>query len=88
MVTIDRDDSPNYSWSLGEASLTNIANQEKKMPKNYITSDGYGVTQEGIDYLSPLIQGEDYPPYKNGIPEYTKLKNVPVKKKLKDSFKF
>ena len=88
MVTIDRDDSPSYSWSLGEAPLTNIANQEKTMPKHYITSDGYGVTQEGIDYLSPLIQGEDYPPYKNGIPAYTKLKNVPVKKKLKDSFKF
>ena len=88
MVTIDRDDSPSYSWSLGEAPLTNIANQEKTMPKHYITSDGYGVTQEGIDYLSPLIQGEDYPPYKNGIPAYTKLKNVPVKKKLKDSFEF
>ena len=87
MVTIERNKSADYSWSLGEAPLEDIANQEKKMPKNYITKDGYGVTQEGKDYLSPLIQGEDYPPYKNGIPQYTKLANIPVKKKLKNHFK-
>jgi 6-phosphofructokinase 1 len=57
------------------------------MPKNYITKDGYGVTQEGKDYLSPLIQGEDYPPYKNGVPQYTKLANIPVKKKIGGDFK-
>jgi 6-phosphofructokinase 1 len=57
------------------------------MPKNYITDDGYGVTQEGIDYLSPLIQGEDYPPYKNGVPVYKKLTKIPVKKKVKESYK-
>ena len=57
------------------------------MPKNFITPDGFGVTKEGINYLSPLIQGEDYPPYKNGIPIYKKLDNNFVKKKLKESFK-
>ena len=87
MVTIERKEDIVYSWSLGEADLTDIANQEKKMPKNYITADGYGVTQEGIDYLSPLIQGEDYPPYKNGVPIYKKLANIPVKKKIKESYK-
>ncbi|MFT7267414.1 MAG: 6-phosphofructokinase [Porticoccus sp.] len=87
MVTIERNESADYSWSLGEAPLVNIANQEKKMPKNYITKDGYGVTQEGKDYISPLIQGEDYPPYKNGVPQYIKLANIPVKKKLGDHFK-
>ena len=87
MVTIERKEDSVYSWSLGEADLTDIANQEKKMPKNYITADGYGVTQEGIDYLSPLIQGEDYPPYKNGVPVYKKLANIPVKKKIKESYK-
>ena len=87
MVTIERNESADYSWSLGEAPLINIANQEKKMPKNYITKDGYGVTQEGKDYLSPLIQGEDYPPYKNGVPRYTKLANIPVKKKIGGHFK-
>ena len=87
MVTIERKEDSEYSWSLGEADLTDIANQEKKMPKSYITADGYGVTQEGIDYLSPLIQGEDYPPYKNGVPIYKKLANIPVKKKIKESYK-
>ena len=87
MVTIERKEDSFYSWGLGEADLTDIANQEKKMPKNYITDDGYGVTQEGIDYLSPLIQGEDYPPYKNGVPVYKKLAKIPVKKKVKESYK-
>ena len=75
-----------YDFSILK-SKEDIANQEKKMPKNYITADGYGVTQEGIDYLSPLIQGEDYPPYKNGVPVYKKLANIPVKKKIKESYK-
>lgn len=86
MVTIERKKGINYSWGLGEANLTDIANQEKKMPKNYITNDGYGVTREGIDYLLPLIQGEDYPPYHNGVPEYKKLANIPVEKKLEESY--
>jgi 6-phosphofructokinase 1 len=87
MVTIERKEGNIYSWDLGEAELADIANQEKKMPKNFITADGFGVTKEGINYLSPLIQGEDYPPYKNGIPIYKKLDNNFVKKKLKESFK-
>lgn len=82
MVTIERDQGDNYSWSLGETPLEHVANQEKMMPRSYITEDGYGVTQEGRDYLSPLIQGEDYPPYNNGIPQYVRLKKVPVEKKL------
>ena len=82
MVTIERDQGDNYCWSLGETSLEHVANQEKMMPRSYITEDGYGVTQEGRDYLSPLIQGEDYPPYNNGIPQYVRLKKVPVEKKL------
>ena len=91
MVTIERNETERnegktYSWSLGEAPLEHIANQEKMMPRSFITEDGYGVTQEGRDYLSPLIQGEDYPPYNNGIPEYVRLKKVPVEKKLNTPF--
>ena len=82
MVTIERNEGDDYSWSLGEAPLEHVANQEKMMPRSYITEDGYGVTQEGRDYLSPLIQGEDYPPYNNGIPQYVRLKKVPVEQKL------
>lgn len=86
MVTIERNVGENYSWSLGEVSLNLVANQEKMMPRSYITEDGYGITQEGRDYLSPLIQGEDYPPYHNGVPQYAKLAKVPVAKKLTTRF--
>jgi len=86
MVTIERNEGAEYSWSLGEVPLEQVANQEKMMPRSYITEDGYGITQEGRDYLSPLIQGEDYPPYKNGIPLYAKLAKVPVEKKLNTPF--
>jgi 6-phosphofructokinase 1 len=86
MVTIERNEGENYSWSLGEAPLEHVANQEKMMPRSYITEDGYGITQEARNYLAPLIQGEDYPPYHNGIPQYVRLAKVPVKKKLNTPF--
>jgi 6-phosphofructokinase 1 len=52
------------------------------MPRDYITEDGFGVTARGRAYLAPLIQGEDYPPYVDGLPAYVRLKNVAVRKKL------
>jgi ATP-dependent phosphofructokinase / diphosphate-dependent phosphofructokinase len=55
---------------------------EKMMPADYISEDGFGITQACRDYLTPLIQGEDYPPYKDGLPDYVTLKNVAVRKKL------
>ncbi|MBV9576209.1 MAG: 6-phosphofructokinase, partial [Gammaproteobacteria bacterium] len=86
MPIIVREKSANYSWSIGEAPLENVANVEIKMPRNYITEDGFHITQDCRNYLSPLIQGEDYPPYKNGLPTYVKLKNLPVAKKLNTTF--
>ncbi len=56
------------------------------MPREYITEDGFGITEACRRYLSPLIQGEDYPPYQNGLPAYVKLKNTPVEKKLSTTF--
>ena len=86
MVSIERDSAKEYSWSLGEAPLEKVANMEKKMPRSFITKDGFGITQKARDYLQPLISGEDHPPYKNGLPDYVQLKNIMVPKKLKDSF--
>jgi 6-phosphofructokinase 1 len=86
MVTIERNSGAEYSWSLGEAPLTDVANMEKMMPRDFITEDGFGITQEARDYLQPLIMGEDYPPYKNGVPEYAQLKNSLVAKKLGATF--
>jgi 6-phosphofructokinase 1 len=86
MVSIERDSTKEYNWSLGEAPLEKVANMEKKMPRSFITKDGFGITQKARDYLQPLISGEDHPPYKNGLPDYVQLKNIMVPKKLKDRF--
>jgi 6-phosphofructokinase len=86
MPTIERLSSRPYRWKVGMAPLDKVANVEKMMPKNFITKDGFGITAACRDYLLPLIKGEDYPPYKNGLPNYVRLKNTPVPKKLKAGF--
>ena len=68
MPTIVRRSSVPYRWSIGEAPLAAIANREKKVPRNYITADGFGITAACRRYLLPLIGGEDYPPYRAGLP--------------------
>ena len=87
MVTIERGAGKRYSWSIGEAPLGKVANREKKLPRSFITRDGFGITDQAKAYLSPLIEGEDYPPYRNGIPLFAKLKLRPVERKLKTRFK-
>lgn len=87
MPGIVRGKGKKYSWSIEEAPLDKIANVEKMMPRDYISRDGFGITEKGRAYFEPLIQGEDYPPYKNGIPQYASLKKVMVEKKLKKKFK-
>ena len=86
MPTIDRVSSSPYKWKVGMAPLSKVANVEKMMPKNFITKDGFGITDKCREYLAPLIKGEDYPPYKNGLPQYVTLKNVAVAKKLKTTY--
>lgn len=87
MPAIKRTSSKPYRWKIAEARLVKVANVEKMMPKSFITKDGFHITSRCRTYLQPLIQGEDYPPFKKGLPQYVTLKNVPVKKKLKKSFK-
>lgn len=82
MPTIVRESDSPYRWSIGEAPLENVANVEKMMPSDFISEDGFGITEQARRYLEPLIQGEDYPPYENGIPRYVKLKNQLIEKKL------
>jgi 6-phosphofructokinase 1 len=83
MPVIKRISNNPYRWKISEASLGRVANREKKMPKSYITTDGFGITPAARRYLEPLIRGEDYPPYdRNGLPKYVRLHNVLVKKKL------
>ncbi len=84
-VIVRKSDQP-YRWAIGETALGRVANREKMMPRRYITKDGFGITAAGRRYLQPLIQGEDYPPYKNGLPDYVTLKRVLVRKKLTTNF--
>jgi ATP-dependent phosphofructokinase / diphosphate-dependent phosphofructokinase len=82
MPTIVRSSSSPYAWHIGEARLSDVANVEKKMPRDFITDDGFGITAKARDYFAPLIQGEDYPPYRNGLPYYVKMQQVLAPKKL------
>lgn len=86
MPTIVRKKTKKYQWTIGEANLSDVANVEKMMPRKYISSNGFHITEECRQYLSPLIEGESYPTYKNGLPQYVVLKNEPVKKLLKKKF--
>ena len=87
MPTIVRKKTKKYQWTIGEAKLSDVANVEKMMPKKYISSNGFHITEACREYLSPLIKGESYPTFKNGLPQYVVLKNEPVKKLLKKKFK-
>ncbi len=82
MPTIDRLSNKPYKWKVGMAQLARVANVEKMMPSNFISKDGFGITEKCREYLIPLIKGEDYPPYKDGLPNYVQLKNIGVKRKL------
>jgi 6-phosphofructokinase 1 len=86
MPVIVRKSAKPYRWSIGEAPLSAIANQEKKVPRQFITADGFGITAACRRYLQPLIGGEDYPPYVEGLPAYAALKGARVPKRLKVPF--
>jgi len=86
MPTIVRKSDQPYSWEIGVAELKDVANVEKKMPGNFISNDGFGITEACRRYLLPLISGEDYPPYRNGLPDYVRLRNIAVDKKLAGEF--
>ena len=82
MPVIVRKSSKPYRWTVGVAELKDVANKEKMMPRDYITTDGFHITDRCRQYLEPLVQGEDYPPYRSGLPAYVKLRNAAVPKKL------
>ena len=82
MPTIVRKSGKKYAWTVGEAKLSAVANVEKKMPRRFISRDGFHITDAAREYFTPLIQGEDYPQYKQGLPVYARLKKILVPKKL------
>ncbi|MBN9560000.1 MAG: 6-phosphofructokinase [Alphaproteobacteria bacterium] len=82
MPAIRRLSDEPYSWDTVEAPLCDVANQEKLLPPEFISADGFGITEAARRYLAPLIVGEAYPPFKNGLPDYVRLRNAPVSRKL------
>lgn len=86
MLTVERTATHPYQWRVGNVPLERVANVERKMPREFISEDGYSITNACREYLLPLIQGEDYPPYQNGLPQYAKFKNQLAKKKLETLF--
>ncbi len=86
MPTIVRTSNNPYKWEIGEAALADVANVEKMMPREFISKDGFGITPACREYLLPLIQGEDYPPYKDGLPRYITMKNILLPKRLTGDF--
>jgi len=87
MPSIVRKSSKPYRWVIGQVPLAQVANKEKKLPPGYIRADGFGITEACRRYLEPLIAGEAYPPYKNGLPDYARIKGVAVRRKLSGEFK-
>jgi 6-phosphofructokinase 1 len=86
MPIIVRKSARPYRWGIGEAPLAGIANREKKLPRHFITADGFGITAACRRYLAPLIGGEAYPPYRDGLPAYVKLKGISAPKRLRRAF--
>ena len=82
MPSIVRISNNPYQWEIGYGELKDIANVEKMMPESYISEDGFSITNSCREYLLPLIEGENYPPYNNGLPDYVVMKKIKVEKKL------
>jgi 6-phosphofructokinase 1 len=86
MPIIVRKSSRPYRWTIGSTDIAKVANKEKMVPRHYITADGFGITAAGRRYLQPLIEGEAYPPYKQGLPQYVELRKARVRRRLKTDF--
>jgi 6-phosphofructokinase 1 len=86
MVSIHRLSSSPYQWEIVHVPLDQVANVEKKIPREFISSNEFGITDACREYLLPLIQGEDFPPFRDGLPAYIRLRNAAVPKKLATHF--
>ena len=84
-IIVRKSDRP-YRWTIGKVALARVANREKNMPARFIAKDGFSITPACRRYLEPLILGEDYPPYKDGLPSYVALRNKPVPRKAGGEF--
>jgi len=84
MPTLVRESDEPYRWHVGEVALAEVANVEARMPAEFIDESGFFVTEACLRYLRPLIAGEDYPPYRKGLPDYARLRGERVTPRLPD----
>jgi 6-phosphofructokinase 1 len=82
MLTLRRLSDHPYCWDIGQVPLHAVAGVSRRMPAEFISPDGFHITEACRTYLQPLIEGEDPPPYRNGLPDYVRLQNRRVEKKL------
>jgi 6-phosphofructokinase 1 len=82
MSAIRRTSSRPYKWDVMAVPLEQVANVEKKVPRHYITPDGFGISAACRRYLAPLIAREDYPPYRDGLPDYARIRGAAVRRRL------
>ncbi|NLI58161.1 MAG: 6-phosphofructokinase [Clostridium sp.] len=80
MVGFEREEGSVYKCNAKLVKLDDVANTEKKVPREWINKEGNGVTEDFIKYALPLIQGESSPPLEDGLPRFAKLKKVLAKK--------
>lgn len=86
MPAIVRESDMPYRWAIREVPLADVANLERKMPLDFISQDGFNITSACRGYLEPLIEGEEYPAYLNGLPRFARLRKVFIDKKLNSTF--
>lgn len=83
MPVIRRTSNDPYRWTVESAPLSSIANHEKKVPKKFISADGFGITPKCRTYLEPLIRGEAFPPFgEDGLPRYCRLEFATIPRRL------
>lgn len=82
MPAIVRVSSRPYRWKVGVAPLDKVANVERKLPRDFISPDGFHITPKCRRYLEPLVAGEAYPPYDGGLPDYVRLNNRSVRRRM------
>ncbi|MDD3763242.1 MAG: 6-phosphofructokinase [Nevskiales bacterium] len=86
MVTIERVSDDPYQWRTGTVPVSEVAGRERKVPPEFISDDGFYITQAARRYLQPLIQGEDHPPYVDGVPAHVHLRRVFAPQKTDTAF--
>jgi 6-phosphofructokinase len=82
MPTIERIQDEPYEWRIGSVEVHKIANIERTMPRDFIREDGFHITPAAQRYLLPLIQGEAWPTFKQGLPYYEFLPMLYCTQKL------